>query len=106
MHPIAPVLCATLPAAACVAAHYFPWRRWYRRGRLPRVAAYVFGVLAILLPATVAAQLTAHSADDALALLWLAALSAAAGTLIPWCIDAAARREYAAGDELDRVGHE
>lgn len=101
MHPIAPILCASLPAAICVAGHYLPWRIWFRRGRLPRLAAYVFGLLAILLPATVAALLAALTVPDALALFWLAALSAGAGTAIPWWHDNAKRAEYRRADEMD-----
>lgn len=103
MHPLAPILCATVPAAVCGLAHYLPWRHWFRRGRLPRLLAYSVGLLSILLPATVAAMLAAATVDQAMGLLWLAAGSAAAGTLIPWWLDWQRRAEYAAQDATDRT---
>jgi len=103
MHPLAPILCATLPAVACAATHYLPWRHWFRRGRLPRLLAYSTGLLSILLPATVAAWLAAHTVTDVLALLWLAAFSAAMGTLLPWWFDWQRLNEYAAQDAEDQA---
>ena len=83
MNPLAPVLCASLPAAACAFAHYFPWRHVFKDGKLPRLYAYGAGLLAVLLPATIAALAAAQTVADAVALLWLAALSAGLGTLVP-----------------------
>jgi hypothetical protein len=100
MNPLAPVLCATLPGALCAGAHYFPWRFWFKRGRLPRLWAYVCGLLAILLPATVAALLAALSVYDALALVWLATVSAGLGTALPWWHDSQKRAEYQRADDL------
>lgn len=60
MHPLAPILCASLPGTVCAVAHYIPWRHWFRRGRLPRPLAYAVGLLSVLLPATVAAWLAAE----------------------------------------------
>lgn len=101
MQPVAPILCAALPAAICVAAHYFPWRFWFRRGRLPRLLAYSLGLCAILLPATVAAWFAAGSITDALILLWLAAGSAGSGTLLPWWYDWHNRTELQRQREAD-----
>ena len=87
MQPLAPILCATVPAVLCGLAHYFPWRFWFKRGRLPRLLAYCIGLLSILVPATIAAWLAAENVPQVLGLLWLSALSAGVGTLVPWYWD-------------------
>lgn len=102
MHPLAPILCASLPGAICAATHYIPWRFWFRRGRLPRLWAYGVGLMAVLLPATVAAWLAALTVADVLGLLWLAAASAGAGTAVPWWYDWHNRTELQRQDEADR----
>ena len=99
--PVSLILCAALPAAVCVASHYFPWRFWFRRGRLPRLLAYGVGTLTILLPATIAALAAAVTVADAIALLWLAAISAGLGTLIPWWYDWTKRAELQRQREAD-----
>ena len=100
--PVSLILCATLPVAVCVAAHYFPWRFWFRRGRLPRPLAYTVGLLAILLPATVAMLFAVRSVQDAVALLWLAAGSAGVGTLCAWWYDWHNRTELQRQREADK----
>jgi hypothetical protein len=45
------IVTALLSALMLLAGHYFPWRAVFNR-ELPRLAAYVYGVLAILLPVT------------------------------------------------------
>jgi len=102
MNPLAPVLCASLPAAACAFAHYFPWRHFFKDGKLPRLYAYASGLLSVLLPATIAALAAAVTVADAVALLWLAAISAGLGTLIPWWYDWTKRTQYSAADEAER----
>ena len=102
MQPIAPILCAALPATLCVASHYFPWRYWFKSGRLPRLLAYGFGVLAILLPATLAMLTAAQTVAEAAVLLWLAAASAGAGTAACWWYDWHNRSELQRQDEADR----
>ena len=102
MNPLALVLCASLPAAACAFAHYFPWRHFFKDGKLPRLYAYGAGLLSVLLPATIAALAAAVTVADAVALLWLAAISAGLGTLIPWWYDWTKRAEYTAADEAER----
>ncbi len=102
MHPLAPILCATLPGAICAAAHYVPWRHWFKSGRLPRLLAYGVGLLSVLLPVTLAAWLAAVTVGDALGLLWLAACSAGTGTAIPWFVDWQRRIELAHQDEAER----
>ena len=101
MHPLAPILCASLPGTVCAVAHYIPWRHWFRRGRLPRPLAYAVGLLSVLLPATVAAWLAAVDVADVLALLWLSAGSAGAGTLLPWWYDWQQRVQYSHQDAAD-----
>ena len=101
MNPLAPVLCASLPAAACAFAHYFPWRHFFKSGRLPRLYAYASGLLSVLLPATIAALAAAVTVADAIALLWLAAISAGLGTLIPWWYDWTKRNELQRQREAD-----
>ena len=101
MNPLAPVLCASLPAAACAFAHYFPWRHFFKDGKLPRLYAYASGLLAVILPATIAALAAAQTVADAVALLWLAALSAGLGTLVPWWYDWTKRNELQRQREAD-----
>jgi len=101
MNPLAPVLCASLPAAACAFAHYFPWRHFFKDGKLPRLYAYASGLLSVLLPATIAALAAAVTVADAVALLWLAAGSAGLGTLIPWWYDWTKRAELQRQREAD-----
>ena len=101
MHPLAPILCAALPGTLCAVAHYIPWRHWFRGGRLPRLWAYAVGLLAVLLPATIAAWLAAQTPADVLGLLWLAACSAGAGTLVPWRLDTEKRTELQRQREAD-----
>ena len=101
MNPLAPVLCASLPAAACAFAHYFPWRHFFKDGKLPRLYAYASGLLSVLLPATIAALAAAVTVADAIALLWLAAISAGLGTLIPWWYDWTKRAELQRQREAD-----
>jgi hypothetical protein len=103
MQPIAPILCASLPATICIAAHYFPWRFWFKSGRLPRLLAYVLGLCSILLPATIAAWFAATTVAETLGLLWLAAASAGVGTLLAWWYDWHNRVELQHKDELDRI---
>lgn len=103
MHPLAPVLCSTLPGAVCAAAHYIPWRHWFRDGKLPRLLSYGVGLLTILLPVTVAAWLAAVTPADVLALLWLAACSAGAGTAVPWWYDWQRKNAERLQDEADRT---
>ena len=101
MHPLAPILCTVAPATVCALAHYFPWRFWFKRGRLPRLLAYVLGLLSIILPVSVALLFVA-TALDALILLWLAAASAGLGTLIPWWWDWHNRTELQRQDAAER----
>ena len=101
MNPLAPVLCASLPAAACAFAHYFPWRHFFKDGKLPRLYAYASGLLSVLLPATIAALAAAVTVADAIALLWLAAISAGLGTLVPWWYDWTKRNELQRQREAD-----
>ena len=99
--PVSLILCAALPAAVCVASHYFPWRFWFRRGRLPRLLAYGVGTLTILLPATIAALAAASTAAEAVMLLWLAAASAGVGTACCWWYDWHNRTELQRQREAD-----
>ncbi len=100
--PIAFVLCGALPAAVCIASHYFPWRYFFKRGRLPRLLAYAIGLLAILLPTTVAMLYAAGTVAVAVWLLWLAAISAGLGTACCWWYDWHNRTELARQDIADR----
>ena len=100
--PIAFTLCALLPATVCIASHYFPWRFWFRRGRLPRLLAYGIGLLSILIPSTVAMLFAAQTVGDAAGLLWLAALSAGVGTACCWWYDWHNRTELQRQRDADR----
>jgi hypothetical protein len=102
MNPLAPVLATFLPAAVIAAEHYAPWQQWLGR-KLPRLAAYTLGTLAILVPGTLAAQPRKHR--QVVAMFWTAAAAAGATTLAVWGIDWLNERAARAGDERDRLLH-
>jgi hypothetical protein len=102
MNPIAPILCTALPAAIIAAEHYAPWLRWLHRP-LPRLAAYAMGTLAILLPATAAAN--PRRERETVALFWASAVSAGVTTLALWGIDWLNERSAKRADEMDRLTH-
>lgn len=49
--------------------HYFPWKLLLKGKELPRVAAYTFGLLGLMLPFT--AWLWLHSDVEVLQVLWM-----------------------------------
>ncbi len=100
--PVGIVLCAALPATVCIASHYFPWRYFFKSGRLPRLLAYSIGLLSILIPATVAMLYAAGTVEAGAWLLWLAAGSAGMGTGACWWYDWHNRSELRRQDEADR----
>lgn len=105
MNPLAPILATFLPAAVIAAEHYAPWQRWLH-GPLPRLAAYTLGTLAILLPATLAAQPHKHRQHRQVVMLfWAAALAAGMTTLATWGIDWLNERSARQADERDRLLH-
>jgi len=91
-----------LPAAVIAAEHYAPWLRWLHRP-LPRLGAYVMGTLAILVPATIAAQ--PHKHRETIAMFWASAVSAGITTLALWGVDELNERVARHADELDRLTH-
>lgn len=103
MNPLAPILCAAVPAVLCGLAHYFPWRFWFKEGRVPRLLAYTIGLLCILIPATIAAYFAAQDVAQVLGLLWLAAGSAGVGTFITWGWDWHNKTEQQIRREADRA---
>lgn len=81
------LICATVPALAMTAAHYFPWRASIGR-KLPRLAAYAIGTTGIV--GTAAAAIASDqdgTANDHAALLLTAAASAGAATCLAWLWD-------------------
>ena len=103
LHPLVSVVVLALPAAIVTAAHYIPWRRWFHH-RLPRLLAYTIGVLAILLPATVAG-LFAATTVQVIGLFWLAAVSAGTFTGLAWWVDIRHEAEHKLRDEIDRANY-
>jgi hypothetical protein len=69
---------------AIVAEHYFPWRLIYGR-ELPRVPAYILGVLAFALPLSVLFWI--WSDYRCLAALWAVIGAAGAGTALCYTLD-------------------
>lgn len=81
------LICATVPALAMAAAHYFPWRASFGR-ELPRLAAYAIGTTGIVAAAAGAiASDDGGTAQDHAALLLTAAASAGAATCAAWLWD-------------------
>jgi hypothetical protein len=103
LNPLAPVVVSFLPAAIVAAEHYAPWRRWLRNKPLPPLAAYVLGTLAILIPATLAAN--PRQQKDTVTLFWGAAISAGVATCAAWGIDELNERAAKRADQLDRLTH-
>lgn len=105
------VVVAVFTATILIGQHYFPWRRLLGKD-LPRVAAYVMGVLAMLVPLTLlflvwgwmqGAQ-ALHLYGWAVAAMWLVAVSGGAAVMACYLVDGwldlrsqakAARREGA-----------
>lgn len=80
----------------------FPLQRhFFKDGKLPRLYAYASGLLSVLLPATITALAAAVTVADAITLLWLAAISAGLGTLIPWWYDWTKRAELQRDRDAD-----
>lgn len=101
MSILAGFLCATLPAAVMVAAHYIPWQRWLEGG-LPQLGAYAIGTLGIALPVTVGA-LFVDSPLVVVGLLWLAIASAGIATLAAHRFDAEHKKQHELLNEIDHL---
>lgn len=75
---------ALISSLALLAGHYFPWRAIINR-RLPRPAAYTYGVLAILLPAS--GFMALHGMIQAMAAVWAAALAGGGTVMLCYALD-------------------
>ena len=105
------LLIYALVAALNTAAHWLPWDvvplLADERGRMRRLAAYIYGTLTIFLGCVlgaVAESLTGAPEVDAWsAVLFLAGTVVAAGlgTVTPYCIDTLREREILAADVKD-----
>jgi urea transporter len=105
------LLIYALVAALNTAAHWLPWdivpALADERGRMRRLAAYVYGTLTILLGCVLGAlaeSLTGTQVVDVWsAVLFLAGaiVSAGVGTLIPYCIDTLREGKILAADVED-----
>lgn len=79
-------ICATLPAASMAAAHWFPWRRVFRR-ELYRLEAYTIGTTAIVGTAAIAIANSDGDGHDHSRMLLLAAGAAGLTTLVAYTVD-------------------
>ncbi len=105
------LLIYALVAALNTAAHWLPWdiapALADERGRMRRLAAYVYGTLTIFLGCVLGALaegLTgANEVGLTAAILFLAGaiVSAGLGTLIPYCLDTLREKEILAADVKD-----
>mgnify|MGYP000947810727 FL=1 len=102
MNPLAPIVVTFLPAAVITAEHYAPWLRWLHKP-LPKLGAYALGTLAILVPASFAAN--PRRERETVALFWTAAISAGVTTCALWGIDELNERAARNADRLDRLTH-
>ncbi len=102
MHPLAPFVCLTLPGVACFAAHYLPWRHWYKEGQPPRLISYAIGTAIINGTAIIAGLLTTQVVTDFVWLILLSIASAGIGTAFPFFIDDQKRKELQRQDVADR----
>lgn len=80
-------VCATLPAATMAAAHWFPWRRLFRRD-LHKLEAYTIGTTAIVGTAAIAISASGDGSGHVHSrmLLW-AAGGAGITTLVAYAVD-------------------
>lgn len=65
--------------------HYFPWKRLLRGRDLPRPAAYVLGVLGLMLPFT--AWLSEHGQFEIMKILWQVILAGGLSVLAAYGLD-------------------
>lgn len=79
-------ICATLPAVAMAAAHWFPWRRLFKRD-LHRLEAYTIGTTAIVGTAAIAMAASDGDGHDHSRMLLLAAAAAGMTTLVAYTVD-------------------
>jgi uncharacterized membrane protein len=89
-------LTAMVAGLALLVEHWFPWEMLLRRP-LPKLAAYVLGVLGLILPLT--GLLAVWGAWWSLAAVWATVLAGGGGVLIGYGVDWWLRR-MAQGEEL------
>ena len=95
-------LTALITVMARLAEHWFPWQLMLRR-KLPRPAAYVAGVLALIAPLTV--LFWQWGLSQAIWALWAVVISGGLAVMGAYGLDWLMRR-LAQGDELrERVEH-
>jgi hypothetical protein len=75
----------TLAMLAELGLHYFPWRLLLRGRELPRVAAYVLGVLGLALPFS--AYLWERGQVDVLVALWVTVASGGIVVIALYALD-------------------
>lgn len=89
-------ICVVVPAAALLAAHWFPWRKAIKRD-LHRLEAYTIGTSMIV--GTAAAAMSSDgspSGREHAKLLLTATMSAGFATVLAWWIDAFIRANESA----------
>lgn len=68
--------------------HYLPWQL-ILGNKLPRLAAYVLGLLAILVPLTIIFWIVpVWTSGQIIAAIWAVSAAAGLGTLAAWLVDA------------------
>jgi uncharacterized membrane protein len=97
------ILAALVSALIQLVQHWFPWRMVLRRETLPRIVAYILGVLGIGLPLSV--LFCAWQSWSELLALWIVILVSGLAVILAYAIDWTldrVRRSYE-HEELSRV---
>ena len=86
--------------------HYFPWRLVLRGRELPRLVAYVLGVLGLMVPFTI--WLIELGEWDIIQALWLVLVSGGSSVLILYALDHVVNLDWKAreGSEWEHVARE
>lgn len=80
--------------------HYFPWRKILKGRELPRVAAYVLGILGLMVPFTI--WLIGLGNYDIAKTLWLIIVSGGASVLALYGLDYVVELEWRVKEGTER----
>jgi hypothetical protein len=83
--------------------HYFPWRKILKGRELPRVAAYVLGVLGLMIPFTV--WLVEQRDYEMIKTLWLIIVSGGGSVLALYGLDHVIELEWKVKETAERENH-
>jgi hypothetical protein len=83
--------------------HYFPWRKFLKGRDLPRIAAYVLGVLGLMVPFTI--WLLELGDYATITTLWLIIVSGGGSVLALYGLDHVIELEWKVKESTERESH-